>query len=169
MNINFKRSPTAWALALMAVAMVAFAAACGGSDPEDLTFDVAIEHDAWDVANDIIKVKQGDTVTVNVESDVQGGFHLHGYDLYNEVAPDAPMSFSFVADATGNFEIQFHKFTMASDKPSDEKMADGEMAEGDHEEDEHAEDEHAEDEHTGEHDGEGETELHLGSLQVFPR
>lgn len=166
MNINFK---IAWTLAIVALAMVAFAAACGGSDPEDLTFDVTIEHDAWDVSDDIIKVKQGDTVTINVDSDVKGGFHLHGYDLYNEVAPGEPMSFTFVADATGNFEIQFHKFALASDEPATDEMAmaDGEM-EGDHEDT--AEDDHEEDEHDAEEHADGdETELHLGSLQVFPR
>ncbi len=143
------------ALAIVAMAVLVFAAACGGGDPEDLTFDVTIEHDAWDVSDDIIKVKQGDHVTINVESDEQGGFHLHGYDLYNEVAPGEPMTFEFTADATGNFEIQFHKFTMASDEPEmGEDMADGEMVD-DHD--------------AGEHEMGGETELHLGSLQVFPR
>jgi heme/copper-type cytochrome/quinol oxidase subunit 2 len=146
MNINFKMAQIPWALAIVAVAMVAFAAACGGSEPEDLIFNVTIEHDAWDVADDIIKVKQGDHVTVNVQSDVQGGFHLHGYDLYNEVAPDAPMSFDFVADATGNFEIQFHKFTLASDAPAADEHVEGD-----------------------EHEDGAETELSLGSLQVFPR
>ncbi len=166
MNIKLKKFQKAWALsvpalALVALAMVAFAAACGGSEPEDLIFNVNIEHDAWDVANDIIKVKQGDHVTVNVESDVQGGFHLHGYDLYNEVAPGAPMSFEFVADATGNFEIQFHKFTLVSDELATDDPAMDDMVEDDHVEgDEHE----AED-----HEDVDETELSLGSLQVFPR
>jgi hypothetical protein len=76
---------------------------------------------------------------------VQGGFHLHGYDLYNEVGPGAPMSFYFVADATGNFGIQFHKFPIAAD--------------------DHAPDDHAADGH----EDEAAMDLDLGSLQVFPR
>ena len=139
MKLNFKR---VLALLIVALAALVFAAACGGGDPEDLTFDVTIRDNDWNVEGGIIRVKQGDHVTINVGSDVPGGFHLHGYDLYNEVAPGEPMSFEFTADATGNFEIQFHKFTVASN----ERAAD---ADG--------------------HDDEAETELRLGSLQVFPR
>ena len=151
MKINLKIIP---ALTIVAMAVLVFAAACGGGDPEDLTFDVTIKDGAWDVQDDIIKVKQGDHVTVNVDVDVKGGFHLHGYDLFNEVAPDEPLSFDFTADATGSFEIMFHIFPKMADEPAMGDMTDGEMADG--------------------HDAEGheageEIELNLGLLQVFPR
>lgn len=144
MNSTIRRAA---AMAIAALTVLLVAAACGGSDPEDLTFDVTIHEDAWDVEGDIIKVKQGDHVTVTVNSDVKGGFHLHGYDLYNEVAPGEPMTFDFTADATGNFGITLHKFSLASDAASEEAG-------------------HADD---VEHTDEGETELELGSIQVFPR
>lgn len=136
-------------LALATLAVVA--AACGGSQPQELTFDVAIADDAWNMEGEIIEVKQGDHITFNIKSDVRGGFHLHGYDLYNEVAPGQPASFEFTADATGNFEIMLHKFTLASD------MEDG----MDHQE-------VGQDGHGGS-DSEEKTEVRLGWFQVFPR
>ena len=136
-------------LALATLAVVA--AACGGSQPQELTFDVAIADDAWNMEGEIIEVKQGDHITFNIKSDVRGGFHLHGYDLYNEVAPGQPASFEFTADATGNFEIMLHKFTLASDR--EDGM--------DHQED-------GQDGHGGS-DSEEKTEVRLGWFQVFPR
>ncbi len=136
-------------LVLVLATVAALATACGGSEPQELTFDVVIANDSWNMEGEIIEVKQGDHITFNIESDVRGGFHLHGYDLYNEVAPGQPASFDFTADATGNFEIMLHKFTLASDRE------DGMDHQGDGHGDNGGEDE--------------ESEVRLGWFQVFPR
>ncbi len=136
-------------LLILALATLAvLAAACGSSQPQELTFDVVIANDSWNLEGEIIKVKQGDHITFNVESDVRGGFHLHGYDLYNEVAPGQPTSFDFIADATGNFEIMLHKFTLASDREDGMDHQDG---------------------HGGSGGEDEELEVRLGWFQVFPR
>lgn len=136
-------------LLILALATLAvLAAACGSSQPQELTFDVVIANDSWNLEGEIIEVKQGDHITFNVESDVRGGFHLHGYDLYNEVAPGQPASFDFTADATGNFEIMLHKFTLASDREDGMDHQDG---------------------HGGSEGGDEELEVRLGWFQVFPR
>ena len=144
MKPNSTRIPI---LALVTLAVLA--TACGGSEPQELTFDVVIANDSWNIEGEIIEVKQGDHITFNIESDVRGGFHLHGYDLYNEVAPGQPVSFDFTADATGNFEIMLHKFTLASDRE------DGMDHQGDGQGDNGGDDE--------------ELEVRLGWFQVFPR
>lgn len=147
--------PGAWnAAALLAAALAAFAvaAACGGFEPQELTFDVDIAGDAWNIPGDNIDVRQGDTVTVNVESDTRGGFHLHGYDLFEVVAPGEPASIGFVADATGRFEIMLHKFTLAGDGGGMEMDGSGEG--------------HGGMEMDG---GDEETEVRLGWLRVLPR
>ena len=144
MKPNSTRLPI---LALVTLAVLA--TACGGSEPQELTFDVVIANDSWNIEGEIIEVKQGDHITFNIESDVRGGFHLHGYDLYNEVAPGQPVSFDFTADATGNFEIMLHKFTLASDRE------DGMDHQGDGQGDNGGDDE--------------ELEVRLGWFQVFPR
>lgn len=144
MKPNSTRLPI---LALVTLAVLA--TACGVSEPQELTFDVVIANDSWNIEGEIIEVKQGDHITFNIESDVRGGFHLHGYDLYNEVAPGQPVSFDFTADATGNFEIMLHKFTLASDRE------DGMDHQGDGQGDNGGDDE--------------ELEVRLGWFQVFPR
>ena len=39
-------------------------------------------------------------------SDVADHVHLHGYDLMANVAPGAPATIRFTADAPGRFEIE---------------------------------------------------------------
>ena len=159
---------------IAALAALVLAGACGDSEPEELTFDIAISDDAWNVDGEIIKVKQGDHVTFDIESDVRGGFHLHGYDLFNEVAPGQPSFFDFTADATGNFEIMLHKFTLASDREGGMEHESEEKREGvrggvEGKDGEHKEDGVGQDGHgVGEGETE-ETEVRLGWLQVFPR
>ena len=64
-------------------------------------------------ANDImtpetIRVKQGEQVILNLESDRPGSFHIHGYDLEQEVVVGEVTPFRFLANATGRFGINFH-------------------------------------------------------------
>ena len=91
--------------------------ACGGgSEPEDRDFDLAIADRALNLDPPIVpsvmpavmKVKQGDSVTLRIGSDEHGSLHLHGYDIEREVGPDKTATMVFTADATGNFTITFH-------------------------------------------------------------
>ena len=45
-------------------------------------------------------------VVVTVISDVADEVHVHGYDLMADVAPGAPATIRFTADAPGRFEIE---------------------------------------------------------------
>ena len=45
-------------------------------------------------------------VVLTVTSDVADEVHLHGYDLMADVAPGAPATIRFTADAPGRFEIE---------------------------------------------------------------
>ena len=51
-------------------------------------------------------VAQGRDVVIIVTSDVADEVHVHGYDLMADVAPGAPATISFTADAPGRFEIE---------------------------------------------------------------
>jgi hypothetical protein len=82
------------------------AAACGGGGPEELEIPVKVEHEALDP--ETIQVKQGDMVTLKIEADHAGEFHLHGYDIARELSPTETVDLYFVADATGRFRITFH-------------------------------------------------------------
>ena len=161
MELRFRKTLIFLAATLTALVLTG---ACGSSEPEDLTFDIVISDDAWNIEGQIIEVKQGDHVTFNIESDVRGGFHLHGYDLFSEVAPGQPSSYDFTADATGNFEIMLHKFTLASDREGGMEHDSG--GQGD---EAHGGDEAGEAGHRGGESGTEETEVRLGWFQVFPR
>ena len=102
-------------------AMVA-AAACGGGDPEELDIPVNIE--AGEMSPGTIKVKQGDMVTLKIDADEGGEFHLHTYDIEAEIEADSVTDFYFVANATGRFKITYH--------PQDEHEDEGEHDEDGH-------------------------------------
>ena len=51
-------------------------------------------------------VRKGREVVLRVTSDVADHVHLHGYDLFADVAPGAPAELRFVADVPGRFEVE---------------------------------------------------------------
>lgn len=57
---------------------------------------------------DIVTVKQGDEVTVNLMSDETGEFHVSGYEIENEMEAGKPLSFSFAADKPGRYNFELH-------------------------------------------------------------
>ena len=82
-------------------------AACGPNvAPEQIA--VAANFAEGQMAPNTITAKQGDTVTLKIESDNPGTFHLHGYDLQGEAGSNGPAEILFVADATGRFPLTFH-------------------------------------------------------------
>ena len=95
------------AFAIMAAALAL--SACGGdSEPQDREFDLRIEDGKLDLDPVVIKADQGDNVTLMIDADEHGTFHLHGYDIEIEVGPDSTSVMHLTADATGNFPITFH-------------------------------------------------------------
>lgn len=53
-----------------------------------------------------LSVELGSTVHVEVTSDVQEHVHVHGYDLFFDVAPGEVTEIMFVADVPGIFEVE---------------------------------------------------------------
>lgn len=94
-------------------------AACGGGGPEQLTIPIKLEHGS--LSPGTIQVKQGDTLTLKIETEESGELHLHGYDIEMELEAGAPADFLLEADVTGRYKITFH----ASDHASDEGHVNG--------------------------------------------
>jgi len=90
------------------------AAACGGSAPEAVEIPVTVEGKTMNPGT--IRVKQGDMVTLKIDAEDDGEFHLHGYDIEQNIDGDAVASFYFVADATGRFKITFHHSKKGDDE-----------------------------------------------------
>lgn len=104
MNIK-KLKLTGLIMVVGLLAMVA-AVACGGGDPEELDIPVSIE--AGEMSPGTIKVKQGDMVTLKIQADTGGEFHLHTYDIEADIEAETETDFYFVAEATGRFKITYH-------------------------------------------------------------
>jgi plastocyanin len=95
------------ALALAAVLALLLAAACGAAGPRDVEVEVKVEESG--LVPEVIRVNQGDTVTLRFESQHTGQVHLHGYDIEETVAPGGMTMMRFTADATGRFKFTFHE------------------------------------------------------------
>ena len=53
-----------------------------------------------------IEVVRDADVVLTVTADVTDEVHVHGYDLFAVVTPDAPAVVDFVADIPGIFEVE---------------------------------------------------------------
>ena len=95
-------------ISLITILMVIgiLAAACGGGEPEDI--DIPLTITEGNMSPETIKVNQGDTVTLKIDADVPGQFHLHTYDIESDIPESETTDFLFVADATGRFKITYH-------------------------------------------------------------
>ena len=93
---------------LTAFVIVLALAACGGGDPESLEFSLTIQERQLTIDGGELVVKQGDEVTFALDTDEDGAFHLHGYDLERELTVGETATLSFTANATGRFGITFH-------------------------------------------------------------
>ena len=125
------------------------AAACGGGDPEELTIPVKVT--GGKLVPGTVQVKHNDMVTLRIESETPGEFHLHGYDIPLEVPGGETIELYFLVDVEGRFPITFHE--TAGDDPTAEEEAGHDEGEG-HEEEEHSE---------------HEEEVEIGVLEVRPR
>lgn len=55
-----------------------------------------------------ITVEKGEIARIEVRSDAPDEIHLHGYDVYRDVAPGKPARFRVKANAEGIFELEAH-------------------------------------------------------------
>lgn len=53
-----------------------------------------------------VEAALGDTIVIEVESDVEDEVHLHGFDIFADVTPDEPGVIVFTPNAPGRFEIE---------------------------------------------------------------
>jgi FtsP/CotA-like multicopper oxidase with cupredoxin domain len=57
----------------------------------------------------VVKVKQGDNVTLRITNDRVDELHLHGYNLHAPVTPGTPAVLTFTAKFSGRFTFELHK------------------------------------------------------------
>ena len=148
-----------WRFALLAAVFLGTAvtvSACGSEvETQGRELDLEIHDRKLDLDPPVIKVNQGDHVTLSIGADEHGTFHLHGYDIEIEVGPDEATLMELTSDAAGSFPITFHPAGEGGPLGHEEKPAD-------------AKDEGKIETAAGEHEDEGE-EISIASLEVQPR
>lgn len=55
-----------------------------------------------------VDVARGEQVVLRVTSDVVEEIHVHGYDLYADLAPGRTAQLAFPADLPGSYEVELH-------------------------------------------------------------
>jgi FtsP/CotA-like multicopper oxidase with cupredoxin domain len=75
---------------------------------EPLVIDLAIRAGTLPPDQRVIRVSQGDAVTLRWTSDRALTLHLHGYDIEQRLTPGTSATMSFAARATGRFAIEVH-------------------------------------------------------------
>lgn len=96
-------------LALVVLFFLLRPASTGLSDEEEVqeeTVAVAIKEGSMSPSE--VTVYEGDQVNLQITSDGPVEFHLHGYDLTEEVEPGETAERSFEATNTGRFAIEDH-------------------------------------------------------------
>jgi hypothetical protein len=78
------------------------------TNPEDQVERVNVVFRNGEVVGGVVEadVDQGARVRLTVRADVEDEVHLHGYDLFADVAPGQPGRITFTADDPGEFEAE---------------------------------------------------------------
>jgi len=78
------------------------------SGGRSIRFDVTVTH-ADSMNPSELDAHQSDMITISITSDVDGEVHLHGYDHAFDLKTGVVTAYSFPADKTGDFEIEWEE------------------------------------------------------------
>lgn len=79
-----------------------------GAGAEPRVVELAIRDGRLPEDRRVIRVQQGDEVTLRWTTDRPLTLHLHGYDIEAKLVPGTPVAMRFTARATGRFPIEIH-------------------------------------------------------------
>ena len=74
--------------------------------PEPKAFSLEVKQGKLIAGPQVLRVSQGDTVSISVKSDQAEEFHLHGYDRKLELQPDQVATLTLLSDRSGRFEYE---------------------------------------------------------------
>jgi FtsP/CotA-like multicopper oxidase with cupredoxin domain len=101
-------------MGLAVVTVLAASATWGPAEPR--VIELPVRAGALPAEQRLIRVQQGDDVTLRWTTDAPLTVHLHGYDIERRIRPDAPATMRFTARATGRFPITVHGHGNAPEK-----------------------------------------------------
>lgn len=74
----------------------------------EVAYALNIKNDHVPADMQLIRVTQGDVVTLRLTADKPSIVHLHGYEIEKRVVPGAVTDLTFTASATGRFQVHLH-------------------------------------------------------------
>ena len=75
---------------------------------EPRLFDLELKDGRLPADQRLLRVRQGDDVTLKWTTDRPFTLHLHGYDLEAKLVPQTAVELRFTARATGRFPLEIH-------------------------------------------------------------
>jgi hypothetical protein len=100
---------------MLALLILAATATTLAAQAAELTFDMRLQDGRVPESMRLIRVKQGDVVTLRWTADRPMLLHLHGYDLQWRAQPGTVGSVTFTARLTGRFPIHAHAMATGAD------------------------------------------------------
>jgi hypothetical protein len=70
------------------------------------TYELVVQNKKLTSGPALIKVYEGESVTIKITSDEQEEFHIHGYDNSVELEPDIQATLNFSANLSGRFPYE---------------------------------------------------------------
>jgi heme/copper-type cytochrome/quinol oxidase subunit 2 len=80
-----------------------------GQSETSHVFDIVVQRGKRVKGPAVLKVSQGDEVTLHITADTADEFHLHGYNLIVQLLPNSTATMHVVAKLTGRFTYELHK------------------------------------------------------------
>ncbi len=96
----------AWRGALLAFAVLLYAVAAHAEGGKAFHFRIVAGHLKEGPA--VVRVSEGETVSLIWSSDQATQVHLHGYNLLVDVGPGGAVEMKVLAKATGRFPVSLH-------------------------------------------------------------
>lgn len=72
-------------------------------------FELVVQDGSLVSGPKVLRVAQGDQLTIRVTADAAEEFHLHGYDLKLDLEPGVPAELNLTAEHSGRFEYELHR------------------------------------------------------------
>lgn len=86
----------------------ASASAAPSPSPAARTIEVVLADGEVSGVEGRVEVTLGEQVVLRITSDVVEEVHVHGYDLYADLAPGQTAQLAFKADLPGSYEVELH-------------------------------------------------------------
>ena len=93
---------------LIAAMLAAMQLVSGESAAETRAFELAVRNGELPAELRVVRVRQGDDVTLRWTTDKALSIHLHGYDIEMPLTPAGAVSMKFTARASGRFPVEIH-------------------------------------------------------------